>query len=304
MESFSNIADIAPKFRGLLLDVYGVLWGGNSYGLFSGVKEILKTCVSNGQIVGLLSNSTQLAAKEIDKLHRHGLILGTHFHFFITSGEVIRSVFLNQNLPFPTPQNTFWLFGDVHPKFSSYENLFKGTVYQKVSDINKADFIYIGVPHLNGEDQTDPDLFRSVIEEIRPKNLPMICANPDLFAHEGNPPRPVVRQGSIAKMYEALGGPVLYMGKPYREAYLAAWEQFQKAGISHPSEILMVGDTPETDIRGAKNFGMASALVTRTGITADKISKKGLERVLLDLLYSDTPNYFIERFAIDFYPSS
>lgn len=42
----------------------------------------------------------------------------------------------------------------------------------------------------------------------------MICINPDLFAHEGNPPKPVVRQGSIAAIYEELGGPVFYLGKP------------------------------------------------------------------------------------------
>lgn len=296
-EIFSNITDLAPRFRGLLLDLYGVLWGGNAYGLFPQVKETLDACVASGKIIGLLSNSTQLASKTIEQLHRHGLILGTHFHFLMTSGEIARSLFLNQRLPFPTPRNTFWLVGGVHPKFASHEALFEDTPYQETPYLDEADFVYTSIPHLHGEDQTDPELFRTDLKKIRSKNLPMVCPNPDQFAHEGNPPRAVVRQGSIARLYEELGGTVFYIGKPHLAAYKAAWERFQKAGITHPSEILMVGDTPETDIRGARSFGMPSALVLLTGIIADRISREGLDKTLQKLPPEDTPHYFINRFA-------
>jgi HAD superfamily hydrolase (TIGR01459 family) len=297
LEVFPNLTHISHRFNGILLDAYGVFWGGNDYGLLPGSKEAMEKFILNGKIVGILSNSSQLAAKEVSKLERNGLIQGKHFHFLITSGEVARHIFLNEKLPFETPRNTFILFGGIHPKYPSHEAIFKDTVYCETLNINEADFIYVGIPHINGEDQVDPELFREQIEKIKQKNLPMVCANPDLFAHEGNPPKAVVRQGSIIKMYEAMGGQVFYIGKPHHSVYSAALEQFRQHHVMTPAEILMVGDTPETDIRGARQFGIHSALITQTGIMADRISHKGLEKALKDLPEHDKPDYLIERLS-------
>ncbi len=297
LEIIPSLAHISDRFNGILLDAYGVFWGGNDYGLLPGSKELMEKLVLNGKIVGILSNSTQLASKEINKLHLHGLLQGKHFHFLMTSGEVARSIFLSEKLPFETSGNKFWLFGGVHPKFSSHEAIFKDTIYQETQDINEADFIYLSIPHIHGEDQIDPELFREELEKIKSKNLPMICPNPDQFAHEGKPPRAVVRQGSIAKMYEEMGGRIFYIGKPHNKAYSIALDQFRQYKVIDPMKILMIGDTPETDIRGARRFGMPSALVTQTGMMADRISHKGIEKALEELQIDDTPNYLIKRFA-------
>ncbi len=299
LEISSGITLISNNYKGILLDAYGVFWGGNDVGLLPGSTEIMKKLVASGKIVGILSNSTQLASKEISKFLLRGLIYGEHFHFLITSGEIARDVFLNDKLPFKTPTNKFWLFGGVHPRFSSHEPLFKDSTYLETSDINEADFIYVSIPHIEGEDQVDPEVFRGEIERIAAKNLPMVCPNPDQFAHEGNPPRAVVRQGSIAKIYEEMGGQVFYTGKPHNEAYAMALDQFRKYDVTNPSEILMVGDTPETDIRGARRFGMPSTLVIQTGIMADRIAHHGLENALSALPVLDSPNYLIKRFADD-----
>src|SRR5580704_17412030 len=98
-----GLTPISDQFNGILLDAYGVFWGGNDIGLLPGSKEIMQKLVLKGKIVGILSNSTQLASKEINKLNAHGLVQGTHFHFFTTSGEVARDIFLNEKLPFETP---------------------------------------------------------------------------------------------------------------------------------------------------------------------------------------------------------
>lgn len=298
-EIFPGITHVSSPFKGVLLDAYGVFWGGNDCGVLPGAKEIMEKLVSSGKIVGILSNSTQLATKEVNKLHLHGLIQGKHFHFLITSGEVARHIFLNEKLPFESPKNKFWLFGGVHPRYASHEAIFQGTLYSETSNIEEADFVYISIPHINGEDQIDPELFRVEIEKLRKKNLPMICPNPDQFAHEGKPSRAVVRQGSIALIYEKMGGQVFYIGKPHNKAYAMAMSHFEKYSCINPLEILMVGDTPETDIRGARLFGMPSALITQTGMMADRIARSGLETALKALVSSDSPDYFIERLIDD-----
>ncbi|MBI3236914.1 MAG: HAD hydrolase-like protein [Chlamydiales bacterium] len=101
-------------------------------------------------------------------------------------------------------------------------------------------------------------------------------------------------------MYEEMGGSVLYIGKPDKKAYTMAMMQFEKYACVNPLEVLMVGDTPETDIRGANLFGMASALTTQTGIMAERVVRRGLETALKELSASDSPHYFIERLIDDF----
>lgn len=292
---FPGIAQISDHFPGILLDAYGVFWGGNDTGLLPDSKEIMEKLVLSNKIVGILSNSTQLASKEINKLSSHGLIQGKHFHFLITSGEVARGIFLNEKLPFETSRNKFLLSGGIHPKFSSHEAIFQDTLYSETSDIDEADFIYVSIPHINGEDQENAEVFREGIAKLKMKNLPMICPNPDQFAHEGKPTRAVVRQGSIAMIYEQMGGQVFYIGKPHKNAYNIAMNHFEQYAITKPQDILMVGDTPETDIRGARSFGMPSALVTQTGIMADRIRHHGLERSMETLSPQDYPDYFIGR---------
>ncbi|MFV0339164.1 MAG: TIGR01459 family HAD-type hydrolase [Parachlamydiaceae bacterium] len=295
-ELFPSVLSIADPFEGVLLDAYGVFWGGNAYGLFPGSAETMAQMLSQGKVVGILSNTTQLAEKETTKLEKHGLHLGQHFHFLITSGEVARSIFLSERLPFATPHHKFWMFGEAHPRYSSLDATFAGTVYRQTDDIQEADFIYIAVPHINGEDQVDPELFREEVKKVVPKKLPMLCPNPDKFAHEGNPPKVVVRQGSIARLYKEMGGEVFYIGKPHEAAFTVALEQFRNRGISQPKKLLMVGDTPETDIQGANQAGMASALIVKTGIMAERISHVGLESAFKDLPPEDLPTYVIERF--------
>lgn len=294
ISKFNLISDLFPAF---LLDAYGVFWGGNQAGLLPGAKEAMETLVSQGKIVGILSNSTQLAEKEISKLQAHGLIQGIHFHFFITSGEMIRSVFLREAFPFATPRKKLWLLGEPHPRFSSPHVIFEGSVFQETKYLQDADFIYLSIPHIKGEDQTNPQIFREQLLQIKEVGLPMVCPNPDRFAHEGFPPQAVVRQGSLAAIYEELGGNVFYTGKPYRMAYALAMEVFAEYQITQPEAVLMIGDTPEIDIRGAKQFGMKAALVTQTGMMAERISSHGLNTAIENLPSHDLPDYMIERFA-------
>lgn len=292
----SGITEVAREFSGILLDAYGVFWGGNELGLLPGSKEAMEALVTSGKIVGILSNSTQLVAKEKEKFLSKGLIEGKHFHFLITSGELARSLFLSEKLPFSTHFNRFFVFGKPHPRFSSHEAIFQGSSYTETADISEADFIHLAVPHLAGEDQTDPELFYNEVRKLGTK-LPMVCLNPDRFAHEGIPPRKVVRQGSLAAIYEQLGGTVHYVGKPYTMSFESAMNQFHLHGIVRPEEVLMVGDTPETDIRGSRQYGLFSALITKTGIMADRISHEGLEKAINELTRQEYPDFFVERFV-------
>ena len=70
--------------------------------------------------------------------------------------------------------------------------------------------------------------------------------------------------GAIARLYEANGGNVVWIGKPFPMMYAHA---ARLAGDIAPASVLCVGDSVEHDIVGARRFGAAAALV-RTGILA------------------------------------
>ena len=293
---YPNLLSITDSFNGILLGAYGVFWGGNAKGPLKNSQETMKELVNSGKIVGILSNTTQLAQSEIKKLHKIGIVQNQHFHFLVTSGEITKEILKKGALPFPITHNKYWVLGRSHPKFSSHTLLFAGSHFTETDNINEADFIYVSIPHKNGKDQINPELFKLDVEKLCYSYLPMVCPNPDQFAHEGNPPKSVVRQGSLAKFYEELGGNVFYVGKPSSEAYAFAMRQFNTYDLHDPKEILMVGDTPETDIRGARCFGMKSALVTQTGMMGDKVQSLGFEQTIRNFPHTDFPDFFIEKF--------
>lgn len=288
---------LSEKYAGFLLDAYGVFWNGNAAGLLPGAKELMEELVSSGKCVGVLSNATALSVKEKEKIARHGLIEGVHYHFYITSGDVFRGLLLERAFSPISRLNKFWVLSNRHPLYAPHHTLFDGTSYREVESPDEADFIYVGVPHLSGEEQINPDLFKDMVKEVAHRKLPMVCPNPDLFAHEGMPPRAVVRQGSLARLYKEMGGEVHYIGKPYDIVYKSALDHFRKLGLVDREQLLMVGDTPETDIRGGAAAGLHTALIMETGIMAERVQAKGLEEVLSTLHGEEKPHYYIKRFS-------
>ena len=288
---FFSLEELSTRYDAFLLDAYGVFWGSNEVGVLPGAADAMAYLVSRGKQVGILSNSTQLAAKEKEKLRKHGLYEGAHYHFLLTSGEVAKDLLTQRSLPFSTPRNTYCLFGILHPRFGSHLQIFEGTKYKEVDHLHDADFLYISIPHIDGVDQEDPEIFRPLIQSMQ-HTIPILCVNPDRFAMEGSPPRPVVRQGSIAQMFAEQQANVYLIGKPSKVIYEAALQYFSP---DMPKEkILMIGDTPETDIRGAHEAGLNAALVTKTGIMAHLLEKQGVVAVMQQLPLGDRPDFFLE----------
>ncbi|MBS0656256.1 MAG: TIGR01459 family HAD-type hydrolase [Verrucomicrobia bacterium] len=293
IKAFHDLVDCYDYF---LLDAYGVFWGSSEVGMLPGAADTMAHLVSRGKKVGILSNSTQTAGKEKEKLARHGVQEGSHYHFLLTSGEVTRGVMLSGKLPFATPNKRYWLFGADHARFSPHVAIFDGSHFCETKRLEEADFIYISIPHIQGIDQENPDLFLEQVQEIAVKGIPVLCPNPDHFAHEGKPARPVVRQGMIAQMLKNHGASVHYIGKPFPKVFEKALSLFE--GDVLPQQVLMIGDTPETDIRGGRQMGLATALVTKTGIMNERIAHQNGSSAITELPHCDKPDHLIEQFVL------
>ena len=71
--------------------------------------------------------------------------------------------------------------------------------------------------------------------------------------------------GTIADLYENMGGNVIILGKPSKKIYE---ESCKKVDNFDLSKIVAVGDSLDHDILGANNFGIDSILIS-SGIHKD-----------------------------------
>ena len=97
----------------------------------------------------------------------------------------------------------------------------------------------------------------------------MICTNPDLIVDRGN--KRELCAGSVAMIFEKMGGEVLYFGKPFSEVYNQSIDTNNK-------KILCIGDNLNTDIKGA-NFQNYHSLLISNGIHKKEIENEGVEKI-------------------------
>jgi HAD superfamily hydrolase (TIGR01459 family) len=108
--------------------------------------------------------------------------------------------------------------------------------------------------------------YDELLAEMKQRGLTMICANPDKIVKKGE--RILYCAGKLAEIYQGLGGEVLMAGKPHAPIYdLALSEARRITGRDvGPADVLAIGDGPETDIRGAADYGL-DALLVAEGVT-------------------------------------
>jgi HAD superfamily hydrolase (TIGR01459 family) len=100
-------------------------------------------------------------------------------------------------------------------------------------------------------------------------NKKMICTNPDLIVDRGS--KRELCAGSVAQVFEKMGGEVIYFGKPFPEVYNQSIDNKGK-------KVLSIGDNLNTDIKGA-NLLNYDSLIISNGVHKNEIKKDGIEVV-------------------------
>ncbi len=128
---------------------------------------------------------------------------------------------------------------------------------------------------------------RHCLRRQHARNVPCLCTNPDkiMLTKEGT----AFGAGRIAELYEALGGHVRWIGKPFPDIYASARDFL---GSIDPKRICCIGDSIEHDIVGAASAGFASVLVT-TGILE---TASDAERQALFVEHDVTPDFIMPKF--------
>ena len=284
---------MVEKFDVIVVDAYGVFNFGQ--GISLSVINTFKKWMEQGKKVYILSNTTAVNDGCIKSYEKKGVVKGVHYTDLMTSGQFAYEDIQLGNLPIEGKK--YCVFGTANfKKLDPIPAIFANSSYELVKDVDEADFIYCGIPQLIDNegcpyDSTDISDFEVQVRELVKSKKPMLVANPDMTANEGG--RFVVRQGTIGKLYQEMGGNVVTYGKPDPRVYDVLLERYCPTVCK--DKVLMIGDTLRTDIKGAQRAGICGALVIEGGVTEYEMKTQGLsleEYIKKEGIY---PDYIWDR---------
>ncbi len=250
-----GIADLAERYDGFVLDLWGVIHDGRS--VFPWVNDTLLRLKQAGKRSVLLSNAPRRISVTRERNRSIGLD-NSLVDGLMTSGEAAWLHLVERPDPFYRALGRRCLHIGGARDISARD----GLDYDFVANVEEADFLFnTGSAHEGGRSPID----EAPLVTAARRGLPMVCANPDKVVVVGGKMQECA--GAIAKRYEALGGEVRYHGKPHPEVYGPVMEM-----LGVPKErCLAIGDSLETDVQGAVNAGLDALLVL------DGIHREGLD---------------------------
>jgi HAD superfamily hydrolase (TIGR01459 family) len=280
----SGLRAIADRFDHVLLDQWGTLHAGET--VFPAARECVARLREAGKRVLTLSNSGKRASANANRLATFGLPEDA-YDGILTSGEVAwMGLRERTRQPFTDLGAACFLItrGNDH-------SIVEGLALMIATTVEVADFIL-----LTGLDDAvaEPEHWRELLTKAARRGIPMLCTNPDLvmFGANGLIPAP----GALARFYETLGGVVTFVGKPHAPIFSAALERL---GNPDPHRVLMVGDSIDHDIAGARAAGMLTVLL-KSGVHRDALAPAAdLSRAVRSLAGSEarTPHWLMQRLA-------
>ena len=226
----SGLKSIINDFDLLFIDIWGVLH--NGINLFNDSVYALDQIERLNKEYVLLTNAPRPNSTVIKFLKKMGLDQSKCDKVF-TSGQAALK-YLNSDFK----KLKFYHIGPPRDF-----DLFKLFEEYKVDNIEDCDFLLC--TGLFEDFEKDLKFYENLFKNKVDKKL--ICTNPDLVVDRGE-----IREfcaGSVAKVFERLGGEVEYFGKPYPLVY-------NQAATINNKKVLCIGDNLNTDIKGAniQNF--------------------------------------------------
>jgi len=240
----AGLSEIASRYDTAICDVWGVVHNGRT--AFRTAIEAMRRFREHRGPVVLLSNAPRpdYGVKQMfDRLS----IPHDFYDEIVTSGGEARADLMRRT----ESGSTLRLF-HLGP---TRDNPLYGGLNISIVGADEADVV-LCTGLYDDENETAED-YRTLLESFKRHELPFLCANPDIVVQRGD--RLVYCAGAIARLYESMGGNVIYYGKPYAPVFEASLRAAAKHGPAlHP---LVIGDGPETDIIGANRLNIDALFI-------------------------------------------
>jgi len=233
-----RLDDLTDGYDAIFCDVWGVLHNGEV--AFAPAVEALKRARARGITVILVTNAPRPFGSVIAQMTLLG-VPEDAYDRVVTSGDVTRDLIVEG------PRKVFHIGSER--ELAIYE----GLDVELVEEFEASGVVCTGLY----DDETEtPENYVELLQRLRSRNLPFVCANPDIMVERG--PRLIWCAGALARDYGQLGGRTLIAGKPHRPIYEAASkavEEIRGAPVEK-SRILGIGDGVLTDVKGAADYGL------------------------------------------------
>lgn len=250
MKRHSNIDSLIPCYDTFFIDQFGTLHDGQT--AYPGAAAALMRVRAAGRKVVLLSNSGRPLQPNANRLASLGIGPNT-YDFLLTSGEVAARMINSDLIPEARGVSRCLLL----------ERPGEGSILDRLNfqSATTEDAQLVLIAGSEG-DRFSLDWYAELLAPLARRGVPALCLNPDrtMLTEHG----PSFGAGQIAETYAALGGKVIWIGKPYPEVYHMALDMLGRKSIARMAG---VGDSVEHDIAGAKAAGCDAWLV-RAGIIA------------------------------------
>nr|WP_245198155.1 HAD hydrolase-like protein [Sphingomonas kaistensis] len=213
------------------------MWGcvHDGFAIFPGVADVLAAWKQQGRTVLFVTNAPRSADAIRDQLLRLGLDPARN-DGIVTAGEAGLAAVRGRPVGFC---GTAADLADLTAR---------GLV---VADGGFAELACAGLDV--GETVED---YAGRLAEWRAADVLMHCLNPDRIVHHMG--EVMVCAGALADAYEALGGRVIWYGKPYPAIYQHA---LKLGGDPDRGAVLAIGDGLQTDMAGAAAFGIDAIFI-------------------------------------------
>ncbi len=243
-EMIGSLDEIAGRYAAILCDVWGVVH--NGVRAFPEACDALRRARGRGLPVVLITNAPRPYGPVAAQLASLG-VPAEAWDRLVTSGDVTRALIA------AGPRNVF----HIGPERDLV--IYDGLDVSLVDEFEAHTVVCTGL--LDDETETPQD-YGELLMRLRSRNLPLVCANPDIVVERGD--RLVWCAGALARDYAQLGGRTEIAGKPHRPIYdaalAAAGEALGRAvGIE---DTLAIGDGALTDLKGASACGIDVLFVT------------------------------------------
>ena len=250
----TGLSQIAPSHDALICDVWGVVHDGKAHHP-AAAEALYRFKEKHGPVV-LLTNAPRVPAEVAIQCSSYGLPPDC-YDAIVSSGGAAR-----EELARRSAARTLALYY-IGPDRDL--PMIEGLDIRRTG-IGEAEVaLAIGLRDDMSETPADYD---GELKALAARRLVLLCANPDLVVHRGD--RLLYCAGSLAKAYEALGGQVIYYGKPHLPVYESALAALGTILGHAPSRPLAVGDGLLTDIKGA-NAANLEALFIADGVHGEEI---------------------------------
>ncbi len=273
-KSINGLSEIFGLYDGFILDLWGVVHDGVAP--FPDTLPALRGMKKARKKIWLLSNAPRRSYIVVEKLTQMG-VTPEMYDGILTSGEASWQALQDKLL-------AKWGRRCLHIGGGRDSSVYEGLDISIVSDPAGADFV------LNSgvEDFSDTlDKYLPLLQKCMTRSLPMLCANPDRTVHVES--KLVICAGTLADSYAAMGGEIVYFGKPYRDVYSRCLRDMGTR------QVLAVGDSMLTDIAGATAAGIDSVLVTSGLHREEFMGESRLQDFLVNYPYR--PSYVMPSFS-------